>query len=123
MTLLVVVLMAVAGGLGAAARFVVDGFIGSRTRMALPVGTILINLSGSLLLGIVAGLVLNDRLSADTMMVVGTGFLGGFTTFSAASVETVRLIHNGRAGVALLNVIVTVALSLGAVAGGLALLS
>ncbi len=123
MTLLVVALMSLAGGLGAVFRFVVDGFIGSRTRMALPVGTVLVNVLGSLVLGVVAGLVLNDRLSAATMTIVGTGFLGGFTTFSTASIETVRLIHNGRAGVALLNVIATLVLSLGAVAGGLALAS
>ncbi|WP_316671214.1 CrcB family protein [uncultured Propionibacterium sp.] len=86
----IVLLMAAAGGLGAVARFVVDAVIRSRLRTELPLGTILVNLAGSLLLGLITGLVVtggDDRLA----LVAGTGFCGGFTTFSTASVEIVRL--------------------------------
>lgn len=82
--------VALAGGVGAVARLVVDGMIRARTGGGYPVGTTAINLSGSLLLGLVVGLsgaVLPD----PARLVLGTGFLGGYTTFSTASVETVRL--------------------------------
>lgn len=111
--------MAVAGGVGAAARFVLDGWISSRLRTVIPVGTILINVSGSLALGIVAGLVAGGQLPAQALTIVGVGFLGGFTTFSTASIETVRLIQAGRPIVATANALGTAALALTAAAIGL----
>jgi len=116
----VVVMLALAGGLGAGARFVLDGAIRARGRTTLPVGTMLINVSGSLVLGLLAGLVLANRLPAEVQTIAGTGFLGGYTTFSTASVETVRLIQSGRPGTGLLNALGTMVLALAAAAGGLA---
>ena len=95
MTLL---LIALAGGAGAAARFVVDGVVRSWARTALPLGTIFINLSGSLLMGILAGLVMAHQAPESLQLILGTGFLGGYTTFSTASLETVRLVQSGRTG-------------------------
>jgi CrcB protein len=97
------VLVALAGGLGAASRFLLDGAIRARAGTALPLGTVLINCTGSLLLGLMVGLA--DRaLLADTVrLVAGTGFLGGYTTFSAASVETIALIRGRRGVLAALN--------------------
>ena len=120
MSAAVVVMLALAGGLGAGARFVLDGAIRARGRTTLPVGTMLINVSGSLALGLLAGLVLANRLPAEVQTVAGTGFLGGYTTFSTASVETVRLIQSGRPGTGLLNALGTMVLALAAAAGGLA---
>ena len=120
MSAAVVVMLALAGGLGAGARFVLDGAIRARGRTTLPVGTMLINVSGSLVLGLLAGLVLANRLPAEVQTIAGTGFLGGYTTFSTASVETVRLIQSGRPGTGLLNALGTMALALAAAAGGLA---
>lgn len=120
MSAAVVVMLALAGGLGAGARFVLDGAIRARGRTTLPVGTMLINVSGSLVLGLVAGLVLANRLPAEVQTIAGTGFLGGYTTFSTASVETVRLIQSGRPGTGLLNALGTMVLALAAAAGGLA---
>ncbi|HSU71994.1 MAG TPA: fluoride efflux transporter CrcB [Micrococcaceae bacterium] len=120
MSAAVVVMLALAGGLGAGARFVLDGAIRARGRTTLPVGTMLINVSGSLVLGLLAGLVLANRLPAEVQTVAGTGFLGGYTTFSTASVETVRLIQSGRPGTGLLNALGTMVLALAAAAGGLA---
>ena len=90
-----VLLMGLAGGLGAVARFVVDTFLKSPVRTAVPVGTVTINLVGSFLLGLVAGLVVSG---ADGRLapVAGTGFCGGFTTFSTASVEIVLLLRGDR---------------------------
>ncbi|MDQ1513918.1 MAG: fluoride exporter [Microbacteriaceae bacterium] len=103
MTPLVLVALSLAGGLGAAARFVLDGAIRAVRPVALPIGTILINLSGSLLLGVVVGLSTTAVLPAPARLIVGTGFLGGYTTFSASSYETVRLFQERRVGLALLN--------------------
>jgi CrcB protein len=98
--------VAVAGGLGAAARFALDGVVRTRVRGSLPVGTILINLSGSLALGVLTGLVTAAVLPEALRAVAGTGFLGGYTTFSAAALETVRLGEGRRPGLATLNGIV-----------------
>lgn len=89
------VLLALAGGLGAAARFVVDGLVRDRSRTPFPRGTFVVNVCGSLLLGLLAGAASARLLPADALLVAGTGFCGGFTTFSTASVETVRLLQDG----------------------------
>ncbi|MBG6184519.1 CrcB protein [Arthrobacter sp. CAN_A214] len=96
MSALVVLLAALAGGVGAAARFTVDNAVRARVGGSFPLGILLINVTGSLALGVVAGLVLRGGLAPAAEVVVGTGFLGGFTTFSTASVDTVRLIGAGR---------------------------
>jgi CrcB protein len=95
--------VAVAGGLGAAVRFALDGVIRTRTRGALPVATILINLSGSLVLGLLTGLAAAALLPDAARAIAGTGFLGGYTTFSAASLETVRLAGARRPALAVVN--------------------
>lgn len=82
--------VALAGGLGAMARLVLDGMVRQRWRVAW-LGTLVVNLTGSFVLGLVAGLAAGALLPPSLRLVLGTGFLGGYTTFSAASVETVRL--------------------------------
>lgn len=90
-------LVAVAGGIGAVARFIVDSGVGRLApRIGVPLGTTAINITGSLLLGWVSG-----RLAAHTgdpsfTLMLGTGFLGGYTTFSTASVEAARLNRAGQ---------------------------
>ncbi|WP_026535164.1 fluoride efflux transporter FluC [Arthrobacter sp. H14] len=116
---MIIVFMALAGGLGAGARFVVDGVVRSRFRTALPLGTILINVSGSLLLGLLAGLAVSSTVPAGLETVVGVGFLGGYTTFSTANVETVRLIQNHRPVLALINTLGTMLVTVPAAAAGL----
>jgi len=90
------VAVALAGGLGAAARLVVDGVLRARVRTAFPLGTTVINVSGSLLLGLLTGLALANLVSAQWQLILGGGLLGGYTTFSTASVETVRLLQGRR---------------------------
>ncbi|GAA1361744.1 fluoride efflux transporter CrcB [Arthrobacter rhombi] len=96
MSPLLFVALSVAGGFGAALRFMVDGLVKAHTRVAFPVGTWLINVSGSLVLGLLAGLVLASATGAPVYLVAGTGFLGGYTTFSTASFESVRLLQKRR---------------------------
>ena len=89
------VLLAVCGGLGAISRFLVDGVLRHRLSRSFPGGTMIINLSGSLLLGFLSGLVAGG-LPGELSTIAGTGFLGGYTTFSTASVETLRLLQERR---------------------------
>jgi len=104
-TPLLFIVIALAGGLGAAARFVLDGVVRARTasRTTFPVGTFVINATGSLLLGLVVGLTSAQFLPETLHAVVGAGFLGGYTTFSTASFETVRLLQERRLGAAAVN--------------------
>jgi CrcB protein len=120
---LTILLLGLAGGLGAGTRFIVDGLVRSKVRTALPVGTIAINVTGSFLLGLVAGAVIVHAAPVELQAIAGTGFLGGYTTFSTASFETVRLIQSRRTGLALLHGIGTAAAAVGAAAAGLALAS
>jgi CrcB protein len=120
---LTILLLGLAGGLGAGTRFVIDGLVRSKIRAALPIGTIAINVTGSFLLGLVAGAVIAHAAPVELQAIAGTGFLGGYTTFSTASFETVRLIQSRRTGLALLNGVGTAAAAIGAAAAGLALAS
>jgi CrcB protein len=120
---LTIILLGLAGGLGAGTRFVVDGLVRSKLRTALPVGTIAINITGSFLLGLVAGAVIVHAAPVELQAIAGAGFLGGYTTFSTASFETVRLIQSRRTGLAVLNGLGTAVAAVGAAAAGLALAS
>jgi CrcB protein len=111
-SLLEVLAVGAAGGLGAVARFVLDGVIRTRARGPLPVSTMAINISGSLLLGLLTGLMLAAAVPASSALVLGTGFLGGYTTFSTASSETVRLLQAGETRTAILSGAGTALLSL-----------
>lgn len=86
------VLVCLAGGLGATARFVVDALLNRRLpNSPLPAGTLAINVTGSFLLGLLTGLAGHSALAPAWVSVAGTGFCGGYTTFSTACVELVRL--------------------------------
>jgi CrcB protein len=91
-------LIALAGGLGAVVRFIADGVVAHRNPFPFPLGTLVINVSGSLLLGLLTGTVIGHTGGPNELQVIlGTGFLGGYTTFSTASVEAVRLATGTRA--------------------------
>jgi CrcB protein len=92
------VLVALAGGLGAALRFVVDGLVARLNRFRLPLGTTVVNVSGSFLLGLLTGWALTHSGHRELTLILGTGLLGGYTTFSTASVEAVRLAGLSRSG-------------------------
>ncbi|PZS39240.1 MAG: fluoride efflux transporter CrcB [Pseudonocardiales bacterium] len=79
--------LALIGGAGSVLRFVVDGAIASRTGRAFPYGTLVVNLSGSVLLGLITGL----ALSHDRALLAGTAAVGSYTTFSTWMFETQRL--------------------------------
>jgi CrcB protein len=109
-----VILVAVAGGLGASLRLVIDGVVRSLAGARLPWGTLLINVLGSAGLGVLLGF----GVGARTALVVGTGLLGGFTTFSTASFESAALVLDKRWTVAILYAVGTLVLSIAAAAIG-----
>lgn len=104
-------LVAPAGGAGAVIRYTVDGVVKARVPSSYPLGTLTVNLTGSLLLGVLTGLTLAQAVSPQVQAVLGTGLLGGYTTFSTAGFETVRLAQERRWGAAAL-------VGLGGVVGG-----
>jgi CrcB protein len=117
-----VTLLAVGGGAGANARYwlglgVAEWQSHRFPRLEFPWGTFLINVSGSIVLGFVAAAWLNhhDPARRNWYLLAGTGFCGGFTTFSIFSLETLRLTEAGRTALALTNVMVSVVLWLAAV--------
>ena len=119
MTLPLFLTVVVAGGLGAGVRFVVDGLIRSRIRTAFPWATTVINVSGSFALGVVIGAALSNLLPPELAVVLGTGFLGGYTTFSTASYETVQLIRQRRLAASLVSGVLMLVLSVAAATLGL----
>ncbi|GAC47454.1 fluoride efflux transporter CrcB [Gordonia aichiensis] len=116
-----VIAILIAGAVGAVARFVVDGAIKQRRTTAFPWATFAINVTGSLLLGILAGLVIYHAAPTDLQTIIGTGFCGGYTTFSTASVETVRLAQRSSRLLSLCNAVGSVVAATAACAVGLVL--
>ena len=96
-----------AGGAGSLLRYLVDAATKARVTAQLPLATIGINIVGSALLGLITGLVLFASAPSTLALIVGTGFCGGFTTFSTASFETVALARRGENRLALVNVLGT----------------
>lgn len=92
-----IVWIALAGGLGAITRFMLDGFIKTRVSARVPWATLCINITGSFLLGAITAAVAGSSGRYTLLgLVLGTGFMGGYTTFSTASFETVRLVEQRR---------------------------
>ena len=88
--------VAAAGAIGAPLRYVVDGFVQDRTHGRLPWGTLLVNVSGSFVLGLLTGLALYHGFRGTPRVVLGAGFCGAYTTFSTFTLETVRLWEDNR---------------------------
>jgi CrcB protein len=111
----------VAAAVGAPLRYLLDGSIGDRVEGVFPWGTLVINASGSLLLGVLTGLALYHAFPQTPKVILGTGFCGSYTTFSTFSFETVRLVEEGAIGEAFRNALGTLVICAAAAALGLAL--
>ena len=103
--------IALLGGAGAVARFLLDGAVGARLGRSFPWGTLAVNLSGAFVLGVLTG----AALSGDGLRLLGTGLLGAYTTFSTWLFESHRLAEDGRSVPAILNVVVSLVLGIAAV--------
>lgn len=120
---MIALLVALAGGLGALARFHGDALIGRWSRARLPLGTLVINTLGSLVLGLATGWLLFRAGAPEPVAVLGVGFCGGFTTFSTACIEGVRLVRDGRVVAAAVHAGGGLLLGVGAAALGLAVMT
>jgi fluoride exporter len=109
--------VALAGAAGAVGRFVVDGHVLARTGGRLPWGTALVNASGAFVLGLIAGVAPGHAFS----LIVGTGFLGAYTTFSTWMLEALLLGESGRTNAAVMNVVGQLVVGLAAAALGFGL--
>ncbi|KMO82512.1 fluoride efflux transporter CrcB [Mycolicibacterium chlorophenolicum] len=116
-----VVAVMLAGASGALARFLIDSAVKHRWRVSFPWATVVLNVTGSLLLGFLAGAVIFDGAPGSLQQVAGTGFCGGYTTFSTASFETVRLAEQRRSTRAFANALGSLVASVAACVGGLVL--
>src|SRR5215475_5949879 len=94
MTLLL--LIALAGGIGTLARFGIGGWVQHRAGTGFPWGTLLINNTGSVILGFTFRYAEGTPVRPEIRAMVGIGFCGGFTTFSTFSYETARLLEDGQ---------------------------
>jgi fluoride exporter len=116
------ILIGLGGFAGAIARYMVDGFVAERVAGAFPWGTLVVNLSGSFLLGALFALTVDRAiLPADIRGPVLIGFIGAYTTFSTYMLESWQLIGSGAYGLAFVNVVGSAVLGLVAVGAGLAL--
>ncbi|MFB7249111.1 fluoride efflux transporter FluC [Microbacterium sp. NPDC056234] len=124
MTPLLILLASVAGGLGAGARYLVDvGVSAAYRRRArsdsavgrFPWGIVVVNVTGSFALGLVTATL------PDAGFIVGAGFLGGYTTFSTAMLDTIGLWKDGARSASVLHLLGTFGLSVLAAGAGLAL--
>ncbi len=114
MSVLVWVAVVIIGGAGSVLRFLVDRAVASRTGKDFPFGTLVINLSGALILGFLTGLVLGK----DQALLAGTAAVGSYTTFSTWMFETERLAEERELGWATANVVVSLVLGVAAAALG-----
>lgn len=110
-------LVGAGAALGAPLRYLVDKVVRERLRPVFPWGTFVVNVAGSFLLGLLAGLPAGPGFTAWA----GAGFCGALTTYSTFGYETLRLIETGARPQALLNMAGSVLAGLGAASGGLAL--
>ncbi len=102
------------GGLGALARFVIDALVSATVDARFPLGTLLVNLSGALVLGVLVGLALHG----DAYLLAGTAVIGSYTTFSTWMLESHRLAEDGRRWLLGANVALSLLLGVGAAALG-----
>jgi CrcB protein len=107
-------LVVACAGVGAVARFAVDGLVQSRRLGEFPLGTFVVNVSGCFALGLLAGL----RLAHDPTLVLGTATVGSYTTFSTWMLESHRPAQDGEGRLAGLNLVISFAVGLGAIAVG-----
>lgn len=114
MTRGVVIAAGLLGGVGAVARFALDGAVADRAGREFPVGTLVVNIFGAFVLGAVVGAALGQ----NSYRLLGTGLVGSFTTFSTWVFESHRLGEDGEFPLVVLNFAVSVILGLGAAWAG-----
>lgn len=116
-----VLLVALGGAAGATGRYLLDTWLRRRQSTRFPRSTLVVNVLGSLVLGVVTGTTLTGAAGDTLHAAVGVGFCGALTTFSTFGYETLRVFLDGARATAVANVVATTGASIGAAAAGLAL--
>jgi CrcB protein len=119
--LLKYVVVGVGGFLGAIARYALGTYIGGRYGVRFPLGTFVINVSGSFLIGLILTLLARTTASAYWRYLIPIGFIGAYTTFSTFEYETLRAIQDGQLMTGLLNLALSLVIGFIAVWGGVEL--
>ena len=109
MSPIVVIGVGLLGGVGAVGRFVLDGSVSARVGREFPYGTLVVNVLGAFVLGLLVG----AALDANALRLAGTGLVGGFTTFSTWTLESHRLGEDGELRLGFVNFAVSLALGVG----------
>lgn len=107
-------LVAAMGAVGSLLRFRLDALVQTRANGSFPLGTLAVNLTGSFCLGLLTGL----SVTGNELLVLGTGLLGSFTTFSTWMLEAERLAEEGESRLAFANLAVPLAAGLAAALAG-----
>lgn len=117
-------LVAVGGALGSMARYGTGVLVGQVWRDSFPLGTLVINVVGSLAMGVVVGTLarFTPPWQGDARLFVAVGILGGFTTFSSFSLDAISMLERGQLVLALTYVLVSVVVGIVALYGGLVLM-
>jgi CrcB protein len=102
------------GGCGAIVRFLLDATIGGRFGRDLPLGTLVINLTGAFVLGLLSG----ANLAPNALLIAGTATIGSYTTFSTWMFESQRLTEDGSGRGAALNLLLSLVIGVAAAALG-----
>lgn len=117
-----ILLVALGGAIGSVCRYLVGIWALRQFGTAFPWGTLTVNVVGSFAIGFMAELIMRRfDMSTDLRLFIITGILGGFTTFSAFSLDVISLLERGATVAGAAYLVASVAISLGAVFGGLAL--
>jgi CrcB protein len=109
-----ILLVALGGAIGSVARFKLSGWVLQQTpNWRFPAGTVVVNIIGCLIVGLLAGMAVKQEVfTPEARVFLFTGLLGGFTTFSAFGLETLLLLKRGEAGVAIANIVLSIAIGL-----------
>jgi CrcB protein len=117
-----IILIAAGGAAGAVSRYLVDTIVSERFAGAFPLGTLVINTSGSFLLGLLFALAVEEaRLPSEVRPALMIGFLGAYTTFSTLMLESWRLVEDGALALAVVNLAGSMVLGVIAVVAGMAI--
>jgi fluoride exporter len=114
MNVLVWAAVVLIGGAGSVARFLVDGLVSSAADRDFPFGTLVVNISGAMILGLLTGL----ALSHEAALLAGTAAVGSYTTFSTWMLETQRMAEERKSAAVIANVAVSLVLGVTAAALG-----
>ncbi len=105
-------LVAIGGAIGAAGRYLIGGWVQTFSGAGFPLGTFFVNITGSMVIGIILGLAERGALSGQARLLLAVGVMGGYTTFSSFSYDNLGLLQSGETGRLLFNIVGQLAIGL-----------